>query len=402
MKHYLTLLILLKLNIVYSQTLSPKQENLINKTLSQSFDSNAVKNTFLNLGANSFCSIGQDTFFIINGYHYLFKLKNDSIIRLDKSVFHGGNFDRFLFTYNNKIHLIGGYGLFNTNNNIEVFNFKTREWGITATKGEKPNFIRGICLKQGNNIFSFFNSKNGNDAEEDILDNNIYKLDLETKVWEKYENINLHTPIIFHRIYTQDYTLAVLLNSVIIFKNKTAEFILVPREELRFNMDILFKYDIDKNIIHFENYVSTTLKTNQSINLDQLWDSHAINKIKFVLNPSWYQNKRTKIFIGILIIILLIFGIYFLIKKFKILNQNPAKNWTGIKNPYSEKILASNKNSIDIDELDFILGIDHMEFDSKKLKRSRILNEIEKSNPGLIQRRKDQFDKRKFIYLIKK
>ncbi|MCG9879579.1 MAG: hypothetical protein MH472_03180 [Bacteroidia bacterium] len=332
----------------------------------------------------------------------MFKLKNDSIIRLDKSVFHGGNFDRFLFTYNNKIHLIGGYGLFNTNNNIEVFNFKTREWGITATKGEKPNFIRGICLKQGNNIFSFFNSKNGNDAEEDILDNNIYKLDLETKVWEKYENINLHTPIIFHRIYTQDYTLAVLLNSVIIFKNKTAEFILVPREELRFNMDILFKYDIDKNIIHFENYVSTTLKTNQSINLDQLWDSHAINKIKFVLNPSWYQNKRTKIFIGILIIILLIFGIYFLIKKFKILNQNPAKNWTGIKNPYSEKILASNKNSIDIDELDFILGIDHMEFDSKKLKRSRILNEIEKSNPGLIQRRKDQFDKRKFIYLIKK
>jgi hypothetical protein len=71
-------------------------------------------------------------------------------------------------------------------------------------------------------------------------------------------------------------------------------------------------------------------------------------------------------------------------------------------NPIAEKLLSANKTTFDIDELDTLLEISHMEFDSRKLKRHRLLSDLEKTNPGLIQRQKDETDKRRFIYSIHK
>lgn len=63
-------------------------------------------------------------------------------------------------------------------------------------------------------------------------------------------------------------------------------------------------------------------------------------------------------------------------------------------------ILNCKKSTLTSDELDEILGINHLEADSKKLKRHRILNEFEKNYPNVITRVKDQNDKRRFIYKL--
>ena len=70
--------------------------------------------------------------------------------------------------------------------------------------------------------------------------------------------------------------------------------------------------------------------------------------------------------------------------------------------PIAKKILSTLKTTFDIDELDTLLEISHMESDSRKLKRHRLLSDLEKTHPGLIERHKDETDKRRYIYIIKK
>jgi hypothetical protein len=161
-----------------AQTLSKKQEAAIRSELGN-FKNNIEKPIPLNLGRNTFCFIENDTFYNPVGFHFLFKLQNDSITRLDHSFFHGANFGRYLFTHNKNIYLLGGYGLFNTNNNLEIFNWKKQEWEIERTDGDKPPFVfSGITFKSDNFIYTLNNLKGGNDAEQNVLFQDVYKLDL--------------------------------------------------------------------------------------------------------------------------------------------------------------------------------------------------------------------------------
>ena len=56
----------------------------------------------------------------------VYHLKNGQAIRKDHSPYHGHNFRRNLIVYKNDIYLLGGYGFFETNNNLEKFSFKTK------------------------------------------------------------------------------------------------------------------------------------------------------------------------------------------------------------------------------------------------------------------------------------
>ena len=85
----------------------------IRTELSKQFGNAANEQSIL-FGYNHFVQIKGDTFVVPNGYHYVFQLKKGAIQRIDESTFHGGNFGRFLFTWNNTIYALGGYGFFNT------------------------------------------------------------------------------------------------------------------------------------------------------------------------------------------------------------------------------------------------------------------------------------------------
>ena len=75
----------------------------------------------------------------------------------------------------------------------------------------------------------------------------------------------------------------------------------------------------------------------------------------------------------------------------------PSKKSDAIS-PFINRFTEIGKNKISLAELDEIFEINHMESESKKSKRHRMLKNIEQKYPGFIQREKDELDRRKFSY----
>jgi hypothetical protein len=72
------------------------------------------------------------------------------------------------------------------------------------------------------------------------------------------------------------------------------------------------------------------------------------------------------------------------------------------KHNYFDKVAASAGNTLRTHEMDELFDIDKLSYDSRKLKRHRLIQEINKKHPDLIQRIKDKEDQRKYLYIINK
>ena len=72
------------------------------------------------------------------------------------------------------------------------------------------------------------------------------------------------------------------------------------------------------------------------------------------------------------------------------------------QHPLIQVILSSTKKEFTSDELDTLLGIDYMEHESIKMKRHRLIIQLNEIYPNLLSREKDQSDKRKTIFTINK
>lgn len=109
------------------------------------------------------------------------------------------------------------------------------------------------------------------------------------------------------------------------------------------------------------------------------------------------SNKITIVTISILFISIF-FGYYFRGSKKKKTKITTATN----KHYLYEVLINSSKDMLTVYELDDILQIDKLSSESRKLKRHRLLNEINSYYPNLIRREKDLTDKRRYIYIINK
>ena len=134
------------------------------------------------------------------------------------------------------------------------------------------------------------------------------------------------------------------------------------------------------------------------------------------LSPIPFQNLSVKYNDWLLLLLIPLIGLgYFVLRYFK---NKPSVNLSNLslqifssktiepnevlpENLYL-KLLNSTQTILNSDELDEILSISRLEPDSKKLRRHRLLVELEKTNPGFITRIKDSDDKRRFTYSINK
>jgi uncharacterized LabA/DUF88 family protein len=122
------------------------------------------------------------------------------------------------------------------------------------------------------------------------------------------------------------------------------------------------------------------------------WNNHKSKAKKIILNPSYFQQYPKEISIAILVgINLLVIAIFISLK-----NRVKRKKQT----PLIQRIILHNSKTLTTEELDQLLGIDHMELESRKAKRHRILAQIDVASPGLINRIKDESDKRRFVYFV--
>jgi hypothetical protein len=72
------------------------------------------------------------------------------------------------------------------------------------------------------------------------------------------------------------------------------------------------------------------------------------------------------------------------------------------KHNYYDKISTCSGKTLRTHEMDELFDIDKLSYDSRKLKRHRLIQEINKKHPDLIQRVKDKEDQRKYLYIINK
>lgn len=115
------------------------------------------------------------------------------------------------------------------------------------------------------------------------------------------------------------------------------------------------------------------------------------------------NQQKSSVFSNIILIIsVLIVVLLFVVYLFKRYNTGKTSISSKVEHFLYKRIMASDKYNLTIQELDALLEIDKLSSDSKKLKRHRLINELNNYYPGLIQREKDLTDKRRNIYLINK
>jgi hypothetical protein len=313
---------------------------------------------------------------------------------LDKSIYHGSNFWRYLFEYNGQIFTLGGYGQFVTNNNLESFNFDSKEWYLVKTSGQKPLFIKGCVIRVKDQLYLFSNSLSGNSIEDDISDPYFYQLDLPSLTWKRFPIVqselqNFQAEII---LYTTDYILVLDNRNAMLIQPKTLEFIQVTQEELGIKTSYQ-NISVDNNSLFFSNDIHHPSNENlPGVNMVTFWNNHKSKAKKIILNPSYFQQYPKEISIAILVGVNLIVIVIFISLK----NRVKRKKQT----PLIQRIILHNSKTLTTEELDQLLGIDHMELESRKAKRHRILAQIDVASPGLINRIKDESDKRRFVYFV--
>lgn len=388
----------------YSQKLTPQQRAVISKDLAHYIFSDSA-NYCYEMGEQNFAISGNDTFYNPDGFHLLYRLKNGNAERMDKSCFHGHNFGRIMFIYLNKIYLIGGYGLFTTNNIIESFDPTTREWNFVASKGDRPEFIRGILFKNDSIVYLFNTYKSGNNAEPDILDTHYYLYNIHSNTWSKFKNDNSNFSKFFflNSFVLKDYVVAFSLIKTLIISRKDNNCILVSNGDLPIQLSNTTIYNIDKNTITYS-FIGSVTNNLRRINLkvDSLYSNRVNEALPLIIEKNPVQSQNILLIFSFSILILL-FGTLIVLRKYnksKKISEDLITDKT--PNKLVETLLQLANNKVTVEELDHVFEIDHMEAESKKSKRHRIITQLDQDYPGLIIRIKDESDKRKFIYHIDK
>ena len=399
--------ILVSANLINAQTITEKQQKIIKATVAKQFGE--VSNT-LNFDneINNICTIGIDTFYNRGGFYYLFQLKGDSAIRLDRSSYHGANFNSYFFSWQNTIYLLGGYGFFTTHNNLISFNKNNREWNKINTGGNGPEFIHGISFRNNNKIYSFNNFKAGNNVSKDLLDSSLYVLDLTTMVWQKHKMPIVDLIVIPNVVSTADYFWYQNDHLTILINKKEIKFEIIENEKLNLTRNNNFISLKDNSLLFEESSPIKSYRKITQLNLDSVW-------LVYIKSSSalYKPNQNTTIqpsngisplwFLISIIPLILIFFIYKRKTKVTASKSNPIE-LDQIQDNQLEilvlKITKLNKGILNMEELDNLLDITHLEAESRKLRRFRKLSEINQWQPGFIIRVKDEEDKRRFLYQI--
>ncbi len=423
-----------------AQILTTKQENQINLLLASKFPETKLNSNSFNNGAASFQYIGKDIFYNLNGFHYLFRLSGDSLIRIDHSNFHNCDNNRFLFNFNKEIYCLGGYGFFVTNNILKKFNVESKEWIFVECKGEIPPFISGPAFISGQYLYSFWNVKSGNNVTAETKEQSGYRLNLNTFLWEKIgffypKTAEINSTYVYGSIlYTRDYVFIILGLQSLIISPKTNSYLLLNNEANCLSPSSQL-VRIDSNNIFYLFKEET-----KQLNLDQYWKNNIklANKITWE-KPNFYSlNQISPIYLAILSLILVSFGfiIMYFLKKQRFNSSKAQKtSHNSIKNDEISKdlidtipalspenkddlglapiksynnlspdliialknIKKENSATLSCDEFDAFFNINFLTGNSRKLRRFRVLNSLPSN---LFRRTKCTKDKRKFNYSI--
>jgi hypothetical protein len=343
-------------------------------------------------------------YFNPNGTLHLFKINFDSLIhvkKLSNSIYHGGNFGRYLFTNKGNIYSLGGSGLWSSIPKLLEFNFKNKEWFSKKIKNFPENtkliassWVIGDKLK----TLIILNTDNNYSKKLNFMFGEIDLNDFSFAEIGEFESVKSADLIVGNKniIYESNrYLILQVGNSTgyryDIFDKKKGEILKMNLlEGIPFINGKSFAY-INDSILFYRN--KNLVTDSVVLNNNSIFFKSSIEDI-YIENINQSRiNKISSYSIGFIILALLII---LLIKKINLSSNSFHENTLEI-----EKKLLINKGSvIKRDELDELLGISHLSFDSIKSKRSSIIRTININGRLKIERIRKEDDKRFFKYSI--
>lgn len=189
----------------------------------------------------------------INNKTYLFdsaggivvEYENQQFKRIDQSFSHKNQYGSAYFTYQNKVYLLGGYGLFTLKNILVAYDFDSNEWFLKKTSGDVPKDIfTSIFSVVGDKLYFIdTGSMHTKDTHEDV----VYALNLNTFEFEYLGKFLLDKKLNFRnrlhdgRLISFDEDTSFILD----FENNTIKQVITPS---RLHPDTKFlKYDSNED-----------------------------------------------------------------------------------------------------------------------------------------------------------
>lgn len=372
-----------------------------------------------------------------NGTHYLFSYKANrpGFLRLDRSIFHGHNFGRKLFWFENHLYALGGYGFWVDHSKLIRFNWSTREWDLILTKGPSPGGSPLLSFERNDSLFCIRSIFRGQDGDLPRVVSQMWVLDLHKLQWSNYSfdpNIGLESSDYRLSAENENWFVGTTMprSQEVIINKKTGKFYLnnsgpplmaIPELGLSglnlMNNEKAMSYIMgDSLIILYEDslpYARADLSTyvfeycrEENVDLNDL--SRSLNPENDGMEQMSFVSERLVYWLGLLLLLFL----YSIEKRFnrKVnkgefqFNQGFVdRNSLPALSPEDEIADGIHKNGsrhYSQDELDDLFHIQELDYDSRKLKRSRIIAELNKKHEGLLERKRDPSDKRKFIYIV--
>jgi len=342
-------------------------------------------------------------YFNPNGTLHLFKIKFDSTVsveKLSKGIYHGSTFNRYLFNNENKLYSFGGEGLWASCSKLLEFDIKNREWFKIEIKNYPFNASKIISSWIINNKLNVLLSLNGNNRSKKF--NFIFgEIDMTTFSFKEIGG--------FNSMYSPDLSFGNKniigeSNRYIIYENSTLEKCLYgifdkkSGERLFTNLlkdipcidGISYVYLKDDTLFYrnSSNEISSIL-----INETNIYDRYPMKEIYY---DRILENRIYKISAYAIGFIILCSLIIILIKKINLNNYSAKENTFEIE----KRLLVNKGSTIKREELDELLGISHLSFDSIKSKRSAMIRTINDNGRLKIDRIRKEDDKRFFKYSI--
>jgi hypothetical protein len=194
----------------------------------------------------------------LDGTGRLYEIGRDSISRIDKTCYDGYNFDAFYFVSKDSLYSVGGYGMWNYNGMIRVFNTKSQEWDVVTTNKMVPVRLwinsRPYFDFKADKMYVIYTmpSNIAFDYETQVNDTvYVQCLDMKTKKW-------WDRPAYLNRKYTDK---SIWLNSIFLSTAQGELFLQDSRNTIfDFNRNRLLKVSTAKTKELFAEIVSNAVK----------------------------------------------------------------------------------------------------------------------------------------------
>jgi hypothetical protein len=132
--------------------------------------------------------INSNQYFIHKEGGLVYKLKNDTLKRIDNSFNHLMQSGSNIFTYNSKIYRFGGYGFWSSRNFFTFFDEDLKEWEVENPVNSKifpDGTASGLHFLDKDDLY-IFNGQvmNPNDLKIEMPNNEVWKYNFIKKTWK--------------------------------------------------------------------------------------------------------------------------------------------------------------------------------------------------------------------------